>query len=201
VNPGELIVVTAQDPDLDYSSFATFAAPRELFDLTGTGVVPRRPAEGFEDEIVDGFRAGLLRHGWGELSDPEGPGVDALLLVGVVASESFIWIGSPGFSYYPGWGQIVPAEWPSANLPRGSVVAILVDRRAPDPEVRALPVLWSAILQSVFARGAEDVGTRLVIGLELAFAQSEYLELNAQERDASLGTGEEPDAGADGGSQ
>jgi hypothetical protein len=182
----DVVVVTFQDPARNFDAYDTFAFPEPVFDLSDTAFAPLPHDATHDARLRSGFVRGLANYGWQRPRDPESTSVDATLLIGVVTSNNFVWIGSPSFDYYPGWGLIFPGGWTPANVSSGTVIAVLVKADEYDPNVHAIPVLWAALLQNLITpdspqadAGAEALaraGLRLDQALAQAFAQSPYLE-------------------------
>jgi len=193
-----LVVATVRDTDRDFTQYGTFAMPDEVYDLSEFVNLPIERDGTYDRRILNDFARGMADAGWERVADPDDPEVDVVLLVGAVATNNFIWVGTPGWGYYPGWGYLYPPYWSSVNVPQGTVIGIMVSPSEFDSVTQGVPVLWGAVIQGVLQIDPARLARQIDASIAKAFEQSPYLQVgDPLPFDATIGV-PATDAGVDG---
>jgi hypothetical protein len=88
------------------------------------------------------------------------------------------------WGYLPYWGPSVNSGWgwgvPSGTLAyafqAGTLITVMLDVRGPrNVETKEIPLLWAAAVDGVVSGGSTT--SRVLAGIDQAFAQSPYLEV------------------------
>ncbi len=179
------VIVTIYDDQADFGAIQTYAMPDSvayLGDDDGRSGGSRE--DGIYDQLIlDELAANLEAVGYVREEDPENNGADVVVLAGVTSTEWEVWISYPwydwgywgdysGYSYYyppcPGCGG-------SYKFTTGSLLVIMEDRNAADPDEETIPVIWAAGMNGLLEGSIAGISNRIVDGIEQAFVQSSYL--------------------------
>ena len=178
--PGVVITVVDQGPAL--ASARTFALPDTIVELPlGSNTIDHA----FDHQIIANIRAHMVGLGWQDVGTNPAARPDVVLLVAdntrIQTGVAYVdWFGAWG--YLPYWGPTVDAGWgwgvPAGAVPyafqAGTILITMLDRRADNPTLRSIPLLWAAGIDGVVTNAA-STAERALIGVDQAFAQSPYL--------------------------
>jgi hypothetical protein len=176
------VIVTIYDDQADFGAIETYAMPDTVAHL---GVDDGSSVDRTYDQLIlDKLAYELEAAGYVREADPEANGADVVVLAGVTSTEWEVWISYPwynwgywgdysGYSYYyppcPGCGG-------SYRFTTGSLLVIMEDRNAADPDEETIPVIWAAGLNGLLEGSIAGISSRISDGIEQAFVQSPYLE-------------------------
>ena len=180
------VIVTIYDDQADFGAIQTYAMPDSVAYLgDDDGRSGRSRDDGIYDQLIlDELAANLEAAGYVREEDPENNGADVVVLAGVTSTEWEVWISYPwydwgywgdysGYSYYyppcPGCGG-------SYKFTTGSLLVIMEDRNAADPDEETIPVIWAAGMNGLLEGSIAGISNRISDGIEQAFTQSPYLE-------------------------
>jgi Domain of unknown function (DUF4136) len=183
VSPDDIGWVTTLVDSTTSSLFTarTFAIPDTVVELQGDGSFTHSS----DRIIVDRVRTHFVSLGWTEVRDADAS-PDVLVVIGVstrveVGYTYADWYSSWGWAPY--WGATADPTWawgvPGGAIPYfyevGTLLMTMVDLRAPRDRTKIVPVLWIAAANGVLS----DAATlpRALTGIDQAFAQSPYLEV------------------------
>ena len=178
--PGVVITVVDQGPAL--ANARTFALPDTVIELPlGSNTLDHES----DQQIVANVRAHMVALGWQDVGTIRGSNPDVVLLVAAntriqTGVAYFDWFGAWG--YLPYWGPAVSSGWtwgvPVGAVPyafqAGTILITMLDRRAEDPTLQKIPLLWAAGIDGVVTTTASTT-ERALAGIDQAFAQSQYL--------------------------
>jgi hypothetical protein len=176
------VVITVVDQGLALASARTFALPDTVVEVPlGSNTI----SHASDQQIIASVRAHMTTLGWQDVGTNPGANPDVVLLV--AANERiqtgvayFDWFGAWG--YLPYWGPAVGSGWtwgvPAGAVPyafqAGTVLITMLDRRAENPTLQSIPLLWAAGIDGVVTNTASTT-ERALVGIDQAFAQSQYL--------------------------
>jgi len=178
--PGVVITVVDQGPAL--ANARTFALPDTVVEVPlGSNTIDHQ----FDHQIVASVRAHMTALGWQDLGTNPVAKPDVVVLIAdntriQTGVAYFDWFGAWG--YLPYWGPAVGDGWawgvPAGAVPyafqAGTILITMLDRRADDPTLRRIPLLWAAGIDGVVTNTTSTV-ERALAGIDQAFAQSPYL--------------------------
>lgn len=191
--PGEApvsdVIVTNYDTAKDFkASYTTFALPDTVIDVgdpDDDGYIEYDHR--FDPTIKERVRSNLLALGWTEIpedqiSDTNQPDV-VVMLTALLSKNTAVsgyppyWGWWPGWGYYPpGWGY--PCCWTVVQYETGSISMDMGDYPEQGEEVLFVP--WAGRINGLLQSSSSDsqTRTRLERGIDQAFAQSQYLDIN-----------------------
>ncbi len=178
--PGVVITVVDQGPAL--ASATTFALPDTVVEVPlGSNTIDHQS----DQQIVASVRAHMTALGWQDVGTNRGATPDVVLLIAAntriqTGVAYFDWFGAWG--YLPYWGPAVDGGWawgvPAGAVPyafqAGTILITMLDRRAEEPTLKRIPLLWAAGIDGVVTNTASTT-ERALAGIDQAFAQSPYL--------------------------
>ena len=175
------VVVTLYAEDADFPSAHTFALVDTVMHIVGESGQDDISRQ-YDDLILSQVQADMLAQGWTEITAPDSiHKPDVALQVGVATADYVhieywpsYWGYYPGWSYPSygyGWGG---GSYTAYNYTTGTVIMAMVDLRNPNLDTETLPVMWVGAVSGV-AAGTSSNETRIVAGIDQAFAQSPYL--------------------------
>lgn len=176
------VVITLYDKKFDFQTLNTFALPDEVVKITGNleeGEDPEFIQEEYAVVILNGIRENMIDAGWTEVDAASSP--DVILLPSALQSTTTYWYYEDWYwdYWYPyyWWGWYYPYPVYDGEISTGSV---FIQMTYPDGQTPAdnIPVIWSSILNGIMDGEADDFEERVNTGLDQAFKQSSYLELN-----------------------
>lgn len=176
------LVITNHDKAFDFGSVNTFALPDEVVKLTGNlikGEDPEFIEDEYADIIINSIRENMEDKGWIEVLKDEDP--DVIILPSAVSSTTFIWYYDWWYWdwWYPyyWWGWYYPYPIYGGSYTSGSV---FIQMTYPDGITAAdnIPVIWSAILNGLLEGDVDKIDDRIERGIDQAFDQSPYLDLD-----------------------
>jgi len=139
-----------------------------------------------DSAIVDTIRQNLIDLGWHDASTDAVPDPDVIVLVGAstrIQTGWFYtdWYSSWGYLPYFGpatasWGWGVPGAAVPYAFPAGTLLITMLDRRNFDTARQRVPLLWAAAIDGVIGT-QEGTLERATLGIDQAFAQSDYLRI------------------------
>ena len=189
-------VLTVRNPDYDFQQNLTYAMPDFVVHWCE---VPVLELEGcldlshdLDDDILRLVQDNMAALGYTRVTDGSEP--DVALLASVLGSENYVaWVSYPwypGWGSWPGWGWC-PGCWGpgwgtwypgGATVVRYETGTVLIDMVDPDAvppggESELLVVEWNASINGALSSSADGL-TRVTDGVNQAFEQSTYLEIN-----------------------
>jgi hypothetical protein len=182
---GVVITVVDQGPAL--ASARTFALPDTVVEIpVGSNTLNHTS----DHQIIANVRAHMVGLGWLDVGINPVARPDVVLLVAantrIQTGVAYVdWFGAWG--YLPYWGTSVDGGWfwgvPAGAVPyafqAGTILITMLDRRADDPTLRRIPLLWAAGIDGVVTSAANTT-ERALVGIDQAFAQSPYLMRGVQ---------------------
>jgi len=164
-------------------SARSFVVPDTIIDIPGS----LTPITHLNDAaIAADVRQHFIALGWRDAAGDPDPHPDVLVLLGASTriQTGFIygdWFSSWG--YLPYWGAGVDGSWawgaPAAYpyaFPAGTLVITMLDLRQERADTKTIPLLWAAGIDGVLTT-TEGTIDRAQLGLDQAFAQSDYLRI------------------------
>ena len=176
------VVITVVDQGTALSGARTFALPDTVVELpVGSTTISHQS----DQQIIASVRAHMVGLGWQDVGTNFTARPDVVLLIAAntriqTGVAYFDWFGAWG--YLPYWGPSVDDGWiwgvPGGAVPyafqAGTILITMLDRRADNPTVRSIPLLWAAGIDGVVTNTASTT-ERALVGIDQAFAQSPYL--------------------------
>ncbi|UCC73848.1 MAG: DUF4136 domain-containing protein [Gemmatimonadota bacterium] len=190
------LVGTLWDANADWGTFQTYVMPDTVIHLVGEDQDMLPVRRDLDQDILDLVRANIEDYGYVLEPDPETNPPDVVFLVSVTASENWYgWIGYPWWDYWgwwPGWGYYPPGWGPGwgwgypccgnivvGGYTTGTLFVDMVDANNADIEEEIVPILWTAAMNGLVVDATTAAAlSRLTTGINQAFAQSPYLEVN-----------------------
>jgi len=175
------LVVTRHDKTFAFQEAKTYAIPDFLVKITGN------LAKGEEVEVIDNAYAALIIdavksnmefYGWEEANVYE---ADVVIFPTAMSSTTLVWYYDWYYWdwYYPtdSWGWYYPYDIYGGSYTSGSVFLQMTYQ---DGQTAAnnLPVPWAAVLNGLLEGDRSAVDTRIEKGIDQAFKQSPFLDLN-----------------------
>ncbi|HSC88380.1 MAG TPA: DUF4136 domain-containing protein [Polyangiaceae bacterium] len=187
------VVITIEDEERDYSAFGTYALTDQVVDLCQVagedGVIPLGGAGGelnletcfeldhrYDQDLIDAVRRNMEAIGYQEVAQDENP--DVTLLLGAVTRNNWFyaygyWWCDPYYYYYC-WYPPVSYVY---NLPMGTILLNLIDNSQTTPDGK-LTSAWFAALSGLYEQASDKTfPERINEGVDKAFKQSPYLEV------------------------
>jgi len=174
------LVVTKHDPDFDFTTLNSFALPDEVVKITGAmdnGEEVQFIDQEYADVILAEIRQNLLDDGWVE-TDAEN--ADVIILPSAIQTTTEFWY----YDYWY-WDWWYPYNWWGWYYPYpiyGSYTTgtLFIQMTYPDGITAAdnIPVIWTGILNGLLDGYTDDFDVRVEEGIDQAFDQSEYLDLD-----------------------
>lgn len=215
---GELdTVLTWQDKGRDYSELRTYDVPAQVIDLCevdfenlppigqggpageggsagGHGISDCYEAEHkFDAVILDAIHENMTALGYKRARVADGDSPDVVVVVGIVASTTWLvaqsypmwwYYGGGYYGYwggYYGWSSYYP--WTTAvEYPTGTVVLDMLVVKEADSENRRIPSAWIAAARGLgsLTTSSANQKARVRATIDQAFAQSPYLNLKSE---------------------
>jgi hypothetical protein len=179
------VVITARKPGKDFE-YKTFAMPEQVVDLSsaiddGSGSDDTIEIDhSFDSTILDAVAAQMAEAGYDRVVDQDGSVADVQVVVGAVASNNWSWYG-----YYPWYGYggdyyywYYPPVAVPVNTPTGSVVVLMIDRKASaanDAGMRLAPVVWAGMVRGLLDSSSKANANKAVNLIDQMFEQAPYL--------------------------
>lgn len=204
--PGEVtetsqldVVATIYNVDAAWGTYQTYAMPDTIVHLVTEDEDTLPITREFDDEILAKVASEMQALGYTRIDVPDqgdplpADTPDVVLFVSVTASENWVaWASYPWWGYwgwwygwgwwggYPGWGWGYPccASVGVAEYDVGTAFIQMVDINNPIEEDSIFPNLWVAAINGLLSASSTTNATRVMNGIEQAFAQSPYLEPN-----------------------
>jgi len=176
------VVITVVDQGAALASARTFALPDTVVEVpVGSNTIDHAS----DQQVIANVRAHMVGLGWQDVGSNPAARPDVVLLVAantrVQTGVAYVdWFGAWG--YLPYWGSAVGNGWtwgvPAGAVPyafqAGTILITMLDRRADNPMLRSIPLLWAAGIDGVVTNTASTT-ERALAGIDQAFAQSPYL--------------------------
>ena len=179
------VIVTLYDDEADFGAIQTYAMPDSVAYL---GDDENRSGgsrdEGIYDQLIlDELAANLEAIGYVREEDPENNGADVVVLPGVTSTEWEVWVSNPWYDwgywgYYSDYYYYYPPCSGCGNsytFTTGSLLVTMEDRNAANEEDQTIPVIWAAGMNGLVEGSTSSISSRIIEGIEQAFAQSPYL--------------------------
>jgi hypothetical protein len=169
------LVYTNYDQAFDFGEQASYAMPERIVKITGDiigGEDPEFIPEPFNSQILNRIDSNLGDLGWVKVADPAE--ADLVLMPAAWSNTTITYWYDYWCWYYPwycGWGWYYPGYVSSYTT--GTFVMTLV--AAGEDYVEPSRV-WTGAINGLLS-GAYDAN-RVTRGIDQAFAQSEYLDIN-----------------------
>jgi len=175
------VVATMRDPEFDFQTLNTFALPDVIVKITGNleeGEEPEFIQEEYATVILERIRQNMTDAGWTEVDAED---ADVIILPTAMQSTETIWYYEDDY-----WNWWYPSYWWSWYYPYpvygGSISTgtLFIQMTYPDGITAGdnIPIIWSSILNGLMDGYPDDYEERVNAGLDQAFKQSTYLELN-----------------------
>jgi hypothetical protein len=176
------VVITVVDQGSGLAGARSFALPDTVIEVPlGSNTIDHQ----FDHQIVASVRAHMTALGWQDVGTASVANPDVVLLI---ADNTRIQTGVAYFDWFgawgglPYWGPAVDGGWawgvPVGAVPyafqAGTILITMLDRRAENPTLRQIPLLWAAGIDGVVTNTTSTVD-RALAGIDQAFAQSPYL--------------------------
>ena len=169
------LVYTNQDQAFDFAVQASYAMPDRIVKITGDlieGEEPEFIREPYNSQILGQIESNMNDLGWVKVTDPAE--ADLVLMPAAWSNTTIYYWYDYWCWYYPwycGWGWYYPGYVSSYTT--GTLVMTLV--AAGEDYVEPSRV-WTGAINGLLS-GAYDV-TRVTRGIDQAFNQSQYLDIN-----------------------
>jgi hypothetical protein len=173
------VILTLYDDKEDFSTKFSYAMPDSIVHLVDEGS-PIEINRDYDAAILDRVAANMGAMGYTRETDPAD--ADLIMLVAVTAQNEIGHAGYPWGGYW-GWYFPYPPSWGWGWYPWyggttyvyrvGTVFMQLIDPARADPSEEKVPTVWLGALNGM-AEGS-DIETRVLNGIDRAFAQSPYL--------------------------
>ena len=186
-------VLTVREPGRSFADLTTYALVDEVIDLGPILGEDSRPVDhSFDALILDTISGNMNSLGWTQVEhtppdDPDdGPMLDesdVLLIVGVVATDNWLW-GSyyPWFGYDPYfWYYPIPPR--PINYPTGTIIVTMLkpdERTTDDLGNEVIPVVWVGAIRGLLESSRSNTATRIERLVTQAFTQSPYLDISGE---------------------
>lgn len=135
--------------------------------------------------ITSAVRGHFVALGWDDIASDTAARPDVLVLVAagtrVQTGVAYVdWYA--GWGYLPYWSPAVTSSWawgvPDGAVPyafpAGTLIVTMLDLRDQREDTRSIPLLWAAVIDGILT-GPSSTADRAIVGIDQAFAQSQYL--------------------------
>jgi hypothetical protein len=175
------LVVTRFDKTFDFKDVDTYAIPSDVIKITGN-LVKGEEIQFVDDEyaqiILEAVRDNLESYGWEEV---DASIADVVIFPTAMSSTTIVWYYDWWYWdwWYPWdyWGWYYPYDIYGGSYTSGSVFLQMTYREG-QTAIGNLPVPWAAVLNGLLEGSTNDVESRIERGIDQAFKQSPYLDLD-----------------------
>lgn len=175
---GDFLVYTNYDSQADFAAHETFFIPDSIL-LAGSGGKPQYAKGASTDKIIEAFAAGMEAMGYTPTDKKEEADLGLQL---TLIDDTYYVVGHAALPPY--WDPCYWGDWGCLYYPFpigysysvGSLLADMVDLKAPKSKDEKLPVVWNACISGL-SSGSKRLDTVLAVrGINQSFAQSGYLK-------------------------
>ncbi len=181
-------VLTYHADGFDFGAQKTFVLPDSIVRISNSGAAISMQAGTYDKAILNRIRQNMNLRGYVEEMNPSTSDPDLAILVTAVVINNYVvsnpyyyydywgWYGwNPSYGYGPGYGMYYPSPVYIDSFESGSLLINMVDPDAGDPNRRLIPVQWLAAVDGILENARANNQTRIIDGVDQAFAQSPYL--------------------------
>ncbi|MEJ1239549.1 DUF4136 domain-containing protein [Chryseolinea sp. T2] len=175
------LVVTRFDKTFNFKNVRTYAIPDDVVKITGNASKGDEIVfvdDEYAQVILKAVKDNLESYGW-EQADVST--ADVVIFPTAMSSTTFVW-------YYDWWwwdwwypwdyfGWYYPYDIYGGSYTSGTVFLQMTHREG-QTAVGNLPVPWAAILNGLLEGGTNNVDSRIERGIDQAFKQSPYLDID-----------------------
>lgn len=174
---GDFLVYTNYDNEAEFAGHETFFIPDSIL-LAGSADKPQYAKGASADKIIEAFKEGMEAMGYTSTDKKEEADLGLQL---TLINDTYYFVGSasPYYwapCYWGDWGYLYYPFPVSYSYSVGSLLADMVDLKAPKGKDEKLTVVWNACISGL-SSGSKCLDTVLAVrGINQSFAQSGYLK-------------------------
>lgn len=193
------VVTTLFDKSADFSKYTTYTLLDTVMRITDDEDDLENVDTKYDAQILSDIDRNLKNYGYQEIPAEEVDSTnlpDVVILVSAVSSTNYAgytywpgWWGGwgywPGWGYYPGYGPGWGGYYPwyggtVVSYTTGSLFIEYLDPADIDVENRRANIKWVGSLNGLLEDKSSNISRRIKEGIDQAFKQSPYLNLNAR---------------------
>lgn len=178
-------IATLYDDSFPFSQQSTYSMPDSVFQLCEVLVDPPSDciqlSRTHDQLILDRVDERMQDYGWERIPDDDSQGVpDVRMVVVALGSETTSWYAWYPWNPWYGGGWYYPPVWQPVTYQTGTLainMAIADSMITVPGEGEGVPVVWGGVMNGALGGSASDISSRLRNGIDQAFLQSPYLNI------------------------